>query len=318
MAGPVVVLAGGTGGAKLARGMRDVVGDDLVVIVNTGDDVEVHGAAVSPDPDLVSFHLADAIDERGWGFDGDTFHVMDGLRDLGAPDTWFALGDRDLAWCLERARRLAEGETPTQAHAALTAALGVTARVLPMCDEPVRTRVRARGAWHGLQAFLIRERAEGPVEGVAFDGIDVAQPTSDVLEALAGARAIVVGPSNPVISIGPILAVPGMREAIAAAPAPVVAVSPIVGGAVLKGPTAAFLQHAGLPVSAAGVAAAYAGLLDGLLTDEPADVAGVTVAVADTLMADAAGRTRVAAAALALADDVRGLRSGDMSRSEQQ
>lgn len=309
MPGPVVVLAGGTGGAKLARGMRDVAGDDLVVVVNTGDDVEVHGAAVSPDPDLVTFWLADAIDERGWGLEGDTFHVMDALRELGAPDTWFALGDRDLAWCLERARRLAAGETPTAAHAALATTLGVTARVLPMCDEPVRTRVRARGAWHGLQEFLIRERARGPVEGVALDGIDAAHPTAAVLEALAEARAIVIGPSNPVISIGPILAVPGMREALAAAPAPVVAVSPIVGGAVLKGPTAEFLRHAGLPLGAAGIAASYAGVIDGLLADEDADVEGITTAVADTLMADSGGRGRVAAAALELADGLRGLGS---------
>ncbi len=300
MTGPVVVLAGGTGGAKLARGMLDLIGDDLVVVVNTGDDVEVHGAAVSPDPDLVSFHLAGAIDERGWGLDGDTFHVMDALRELGAPDTWFALGDRDLAWCLERARRLADGETPTRAHAALTATLGVTARVLPMSDEPVRTRVLARGAWHGLQEFLIRERAEGPVDGVAFDGIDAAAPTAQVLEALAAARAIVVGPSNPAISIGPILALPGMREALQAAPAPVVAVSPIVGGAVLKGPTAAFLAHAGLPACAAGIARAYADVIDGLLADEDDGVTGIRVAVADTLMADAAGRRRVAQAALDL------------------
>lgn len=309
MAGPVVVLAGGTGGAKLARGMLEIVGEDLTVVVNTADDVEVHGAAVSPDPDLVSFWLADAIDERGWGLDGDTFHVMDALRELGAPDAWFALGDRDLAWCLERARRLADGETPTQAHAALTAALGVTARVLPMCDEPVRTRVRARGAWHGLQEFLIRERAEGPVEDVVLDGIDAAHPTQAVLAAIAAAGAIVIGPSNPVISIGPILAVPGLREALAAAAAPVVAVSPIVGGAVLKGPTAAFLEHAGLAVSAAGIAGAYAGVIDGLLADEDDGVAGVPVAVADTLMADAAGRARVARAALDLAG---GLVSGDM------
>ena len=301
MGAPVVVLAGGTGGAKLARGMQGLVGDDLVVVVNTGDDVEVHGAAVSPDPDLVSFHLAGAIDERGWGLDGDTFCVMDALRELGAPDTWFALGDRDLAWCLERARRLADGETPTQAHAALTAALGVTAAVLPMSDEPVRTRVLARGAWHGLQEFLIRERATGPVDGVAFDGADAAAPTPQVLEAIAQARAIVIGPSNPVISIGPILALPGMREALAAAPAPVVAVSPIVGGQVLKGPTAEFLAHLGLPASAAGVAAAYTGVIDGLLADEDAGVDGIPVRVAETLMADAAGRRRVAQDALDLA-----------------
>ena len=301
MTGPVVVLAGGTGGAKLARGMLDLVGDALTVVVNTGDDVEVHGAAVSPDPDLVSFWLADRIDARGWGIAGDTFAAMELLREVGAPDTWFALGDRDLAWCLERGRRIADGETATQAHAALTSAIGVGARVLPMCDEPVRPRVLARGSWAGLQEFLIRERAEGPVDGVAFDGIDMAQPTAEVLDAIAGASAIVIGPSNPIISIGPILALHGMADALRTAAAPVVAVSPIVGGAVLKGPTADFMAHAGLPLGAAGIARAYAGVIDGLLADESEGVADVRVLLADTLMADAAGRRRVAAAALELA-----------------
>jgi len=306
MGAPVVVLAGGTGGAKLARGMLDIAGDDLVVVVNTADDVEVHGAAVSPDPDLVSFWLADAIDDRGWGLRGDTFNVMSALRELGAPDTWFALGDRDLAWCIERARRLADGESPTQAHAALTAALGVRARVLPMSDEPVRTRVRARGAWHGLQQLLIRERGAGPIEDVTFEGIDAARPTHEVLEAIQAARAIVIGPSNPVISIGPILALPGMRAALRDSPAPVVAVSPIVDGAVLKGPTAAFMEHAGLPLGAAGVARAYTGVTDALLADESEDVGGVPVRITSTLMADAAGRARVAREALDLACAIMG------------
>ena len=206
-AAPVVVLAGGTGGAKLARGMLDLVGDDLVVIANTADDTDAYGAAVSPDPDLVTFWLADRIDERGWGLRDDTFRAMDMLRELGA-DVWFNLGDGDLAWCIERRRRLDDGETPTQALAALAGALGVAARVLPMCDEPVRTRVLARDRWFPFQEFMIRERAEGPVDGVAFDGIEAARPSREVLDALAAARAIVIGPSNPVISIGPILAVP--------------------------------------------------------------------------------------------------------------
>ena len=170
-----------------------------------------------------------------------------------------------------------------------------------MCDEPVRTRVLARGSWAGLQEFLIRERAEGPVDGVAFDGIDMAQPTAEVLDAIAGASAIVIGPSNPIISIGPILALHGMADALRTAAAPVVAVSPIVGGAVLKGPTADFMAHAGLPLGAAGIARAYAGVIDGLLADESEGVADVRVLLADTLMADADGRRRVAAAALQLA-----------------
>ncbi|HMJ02683.1 MAG TPA: 2-phospho-L-lactate transferase CofD family protein, partial [Conexibacter sp.] len=205
MIAPVVVLAGGTGGAKLARGMADVAGGDaLVVIANTADDVEVYGAHVSPDPDLVSFWLADRIDERGWGLAGDTFHVMDGLRALGR-EVWFNLGDRDLAIGLERAQRLAEGARLTEALGELGRALEVPGRVLPMCDEPVRTRVRAHGREWPFQEFMVLGRGEGPVEDLAFDGIEAARPTPEVLDAIARARAIVIGPSNPIVSIGPIL-----------------------------------------------------------------------------------------------------------------
>ena len=186
-------------------------------------------AYVSPDPDLVTFWLADRIDERGWGLAGDTFHVMDGLRELG-DEVWFNLGDRDLALCLRRARRLAEGARLTEALDEARRALGVPARVLPMADAPVRTWVRARGRWHPFQAYMVRERAPAPVEAVELRGAAAAHPVPEALAAIAAARAIVIGPSNPVISIGPILAVPGMREALAAAPAPVVAVSPLVGG----------------------------------------------------------------------------------------
>jgi LPPG:FO 2-phospho-L-lactate transferase len=266
--GPVVILAGGTGGAKLARGMLDVVGpEDLVVIANTADDLEVYGAYVSPDPDLISFWLADRIDDRGWGLYGDTFHVMDGLRELGV-DVWFNLGDRDLAIGIERARRLDAGERLTEAQAAITAALEVPARVLPMTDRPVRTRVLAAGRWWPFQEFMIKQRAQGDVGDVDFRGRRAAAPTEEVISALAAARAIVIGPSNPVISIGPILALEGMREAIQAAPAPVVAVSPLVRGEVIKGPTEAFMRWAGHPLTSGGIADAYDGLLAGLVCDE--------------------------------------------------
>ncbi len=207
-----MVLAGGTGGAKLARGMLDVVGgDDLVVIANTADDIEIYGAYVSPDPDLVTFWLADLIDERGWGLAEDTFHTMQGLRDLGA-EVWFNLGDRDLAVGIERARMLAAGVRLTEAQQRLARALGLHARVLPMADAPVRTRILAHDETWGLQEFLIKARGRGPVEDVAFRGADAATPTAEVLDAIGNARAIVIGPSNPVISIGPILAVPGIRS----------------------------------------------------------------------------------------------------------
>ena len=288
----VVVLAGGTGGAKLARGMLDVVGDELVVIANTADDVEIYRGHVSPDPDLVTFWLADVIDERGWGLHDDTFAVMNSLRALGE-EVWFNLGDRDLAVCLRRAERLAAGARLTEAHAEIVSAFGVSARVLPMSDDPVRTTVRAGGRWWPFQEFMIRHGAQGPVDDVALEGVDAARPSPEALSAIAAARAIVIGPSNPVISIGPILAVPGMQDALRSAVAPVVAVSPIVDGQVLKGPTADFLAWAGQTMDARGIAATYAGVLDGLVTDERAEL-DVPSLVTGTMMSDAAERARVA------------------------
>jgi LPPG:FO 2-phospho-L-lactate transferase len=296
--GPIVVLAGGTGGAKLARGMLDAVGEDLVVLANTGDDVEAHGGYVSPDPDLITFWLADRIDERGWGLAGDTFAVMEGLRELGE-DVWFNLGDRDLALCVRRARRLAEGARLTDAIDEARRALGVPARVLVPSDDPVRTQVRAGGRWHDFQSYMIREGAPRPVEDVTFRGAGEARPAPEALDALREARAVVFGPSNPIISIGPILAVPGIREAIAATPAPVVAVSPLVGGQVLKGPTDAFLEWAGHEPSSDGIAAAYDGLLDGLVADERTD--GLPTLETDVLLADPVARRRVAGEVLAFA-----------------
>ena len=287
----VVLLAGGTGAAKLARGLLDAVGDELTVIANTGDDIEIHGAYVSPDPDLVTFWLGDAIDERGWGLAGDSFAAMDEMRALGA-DVWFSLGDRDLGICLHRAQRLAAGATLTEIADELRERFAIAARVLPMSDEPVRTQIRARDAWHPFQDFMIRESARGPVDDVHFNFAARSAPTAAVLEAIAGARVIVIGPSNPVISIGPILALPGMREALRAAPAPVVAVSPLVRGAVLKGPTDVFMAWAGHALSSDGIVAHYAGLIDGLVADEPA--AGVPTRVCDVELGDPTQRLAVA------------------------
>lgn len=296
MSSPVVVLAGGSGGAKLARGMLDVVGADrLVVIANTGDDLEIYEAYVSPDPDLVTFWLADQIDARGWGLSDDTFKVMDGLRQLGV-EVWFNLGDRDFALGIERARLLAQGARLTDAQAALASALGVQARVLPMSDGPVRTRVLAHGRWWPFQEFMIKARAEGPVDELTFAGARSAKATPEALEAIADAAAVLIGPSNPVISIGPILATGGIREALTQTAAPVVAVSPIVQGDVLKPATVPFLRWAGYELTAAGIADFYRGLLDGLVADEPAD--GLPVLQTDMLMADADGRRRLAKGSL--------------------
>lgn len=299
MAPAVVVLAGGTGGAKLARGMLDVVGDGLTVIANTADDLEIYGAYVSPDPDLCTFWLADLVDDRGWGLRDDSFAVMDALRDLGC-DVWFNLGDRDLAIGIERARRLGEGASLTDALAELGTALGLTARVLPMCDEPVRTWVRTAAGWTAFQEFMIRAGGKGPIDDMALRGIDAARPTPAALAAIAAADAIVVGPSNPVISIGPILALADLRQALIDSAAPVVAVSPVVGGAVVKGPTEAFMRWAGYPLSTEAIAATYAGLIDGLVADEPAG--GVAVLQTDTLMVGAEGRRRVAQETLRFAE----------------
>ncbi len=213
----VVVLAGGTGGAKLAAGLQELHGSGLTVIANTGDDVEALGAHVSPDPDLCTYWLSGEIDdERGWGIRGDSFRVFERMKQLGAP-AWFGLSDLDLATCLERRRRLDLGERQTTIQAELTAALGVEATVLPMCDEPVRTRIRTAEGWRGFQEYLIIDGAEPAIEEVELDGIDAARPTPEIREALAAADLIVLGPSNPVISIGPILRVPGMRELLSGA-----------------------------------------------------------------------------------------------------
>jgi LPPG:FO 2-phospho-L-lactate transferase len=295
---PVVILAGGTGGAKLARGMLDVAGEQLVVIANTGDDVEIYGAHVSPDPDLVTFWLADRIDERGWGLERDSFHAMDQLRELGV-DVWFNLGDRDLAICLERARMLREGERQTAAQSRIADALGIAATVLPMSDQPVRTAVLAAGRWWPLQEFMIRHRGAGPVRDVEFRHARAARPTAEVLDAIDRAQAIVIGPSNPVISVGPILALPGLREAIVASPAPVVAVSPLVEGRVLKGPTAACLEWAGHAADSDGIAAIYQPLIDGLVADSAA--ASVTTLQTDVLLDTPERRRSVAEATLTFA-----------------
>jgi LPPG:FO 2-phospho-L-lactate transferase len=301
----VVVLAGGTGGAKLARGMLDAIGpEELVVIANTGDDIDIYGVHVSPDPDLVSFWLADLIDERGWGLRDDTFAVMDAMRTLGT-DVWFNLGDRDLAWCMERRRMEDEGLRHTEALARLNEAIGVRAQVLPVCDEPLRTRIRTDEGWRDFQQFMIRDKAAGTVHEVAFRA-EGALPTPEVLAALASARAVILGPSNPVISIWPILHVLG--DALTDLAAPVVCVSPVVGGEIVKGPTASFLAAYGQPVSAAGVASFYdrikPGLLAGIVADEP--VHRLSTLELDTMMRDEGARARLAEQTLAFAEALAG------------
>lgn len=293
----IALLAGGTGGAKLAAGIQEEVGSDLSVITNTGDDIETLGVHVSPDPDLVTYWLSGEIDEeRGWGLKGDSFTVFERLTQLGAP-SWFSLSDRDLATCLYRRQFLEEGGRLTDAQAQIGRALGVEAGVLPMCEAPVRTKVQTAAGSRALQEYLIVDGGEPQVLGVELDGIEQAEPTREVLAALRSVEAIVIGPSNPVISIGPILAVPGMTEAITASDAPVIAVSPFVAGKVVKGPTERFMQALGRPSTAAGVGSLYAGLIDAMVVDEndpdppPSDIPTLA---APALMEGAAGRARLA------------------------
>jgi LPPG:FO 2-phospho-L-lactate transferase len=279
--------------------MLDVVDPaELTVIANSGDDLEIYGAYVAPDADLVTFWLADLIDERGWGLAGDTFKVMDGLRDLGV-EVWFNLGDRDLAIGLQRAEALGRGARLTSAHAAIVDALGLKARVLPASDRPVRTHVLSDAGWLGFQEFMVKHRAQGEVRDVEFRGAPAAPPTPEVLEAVASARAIVIGPSNPVASIAPILELPGMRRALEQTAAPIVAVSPLVRGQVIKGPTAAFMRAVGQPLGSDGVAAFYAGLIDGLVADERSELAPVLET--DMLLDTPEARRRLAQETLSFA-----------------
>lgn len=303
----VALLTGGTGGAKLAAGMQEEIGGELTAIANTADDIEVLGVHVSPDPDLVTYWLSGEIDaERGWGLRDDSFTVFERLSRLGAPD-WFSLSDRDLAACLYRRQFIDEGGRQTDAQAQISRALGVKARVLPMSDAPVRTKVMTAAGRRDLQEYLILDGGAAEVHAVELEGIAAAEPSAEVLAALEEAEAIVIGPSNPVISIGPILAVPGMRDAIAASPAPVVAVSPFVAGEVVKGPTERFMAALGRPSTAAGVASLYAGLIDAMVVDEgdpdpPPE--GIPTLAAPTLMDGAAARARLARIVLDYASDL--------------
>ena len=308
----VVILAGGTGGAKLAQGLGAVLpAGDLTVIVNTGDDVERHGLLVMPDHDAILYMLGGRFDhERGWGIDGETWAVMDGLKAYGE-EGWFGLGDRDFATHIARTARVRSGASVTAAVLALQAAVSLPARVLPMANEPVRTQVLTDDGWLDFQEYFVHRHQAPDVRAVRFDGIESARPTAEVRTAVAEADLIVIGPSNPIVSLGPILAVPGLANAIAAARdrgVSVVSVSAIVGGRALKGPADRMLASLGHDSSAQGVAAILAPHTDAFVLDvvdaesEPAIAAlGVRTHVTDTVMADSAGRARLATDILAFA-----------------
>jgi LPPG:FO 2-phospho-L-lactate transferase len=307
--GPVLALSGGIGGAKLALGLYRVLPPGtLTVVANPGDDFEHLGLSISPDLDTLLYTLGGLDNqELGWGRRGETWTFMAALEALGG-ESWFRLGDGDLATHVERTRRLNNGEQLSEIMDDFHRRLGIAARLLPATDDKVRTRVRAPSGWLDFQDYFVRLHCEPVVEEIAFVGADAARPLPAVLDALAdpALRAVVICPSNPFISVDPILAVPGVRAALRECRAPVVAVSPIIGGKAVKGPTAKMMAELGLPVDAAAVARHYRDFLDVYIADEQ-DAAAVAaldvpVVLAQTLMVTLADREKLARTVLAAAD----------------
>jgi LPPG:FO 2-phospho-L-lactate transferase len=306
----ILALAGGVGGAKLANGLSQSLGHQLVVAVNTGDDFEHLGLHVSPDLDTVMYTLAGLNNtETGWGRAGETWQFMRALRALGGT-TWFNLGDLDLATHIERTRRLKAGESLSAITGDFCAKLGIAARVVPMADGPVRTMVQGENGWLPFQDYFVRLRCEPKVSGFRFDGVETATPSAGLCVALAdpSLAAIVICPSNPFVSVDPILALPGVRDALAGRNVPLIAVSPIVGGKAIKGPALKMMQELRLDPSALGVARHYGTLLDGFVIDTQdgalapeIEALGAKVLVTDTIMTDVPAQARLAAAVLAFA-----------------
>jgi LPPG:FO 2-phospho-L-lactate transferase len=310
--GPVLALSGGIGGAKLALGLSRILPPgELVIVANTGDDFEHLGLSISPDLDTLMYTLA-GIDnpETGWGLRSETWTFMAALAALGG-EIWFKLGDGDLATHVERTRRLEAGETLSRITDDFCRRLGVQTKILPMSDDKVRTRVRTAEGWLEFQDYFVRRRCAPAVAELAYAGAAEARPHAEFMAALADARlrSVVICPSNPFLSIDPILAVPGVRAALSACPAPIVAVSPIITGRAVKGPSAKMMTELGLPVTAGAVATHYGDLIDGYLVDhgDAGTVAcpGVAVATAAILMATLADREALARDVLAFADSLR-------------
>jgi LPPG:FO 2-phospho-L-lactate transferase len=309
---PIVALAGGVGGAKLADGLYRVLPPDhLSVVVNTADDLDLYALRVCPDLDTVLYTLSGLADpQQGWGIAGDTFHTLDALDRYGAP-VWFRLGDQDLATHIRRTELLRAGMRLTEVMGALTGRLSVRARLLPMCDEPVATRVRTAAGTLEFQDYFVRRHHADPVLGLEFAGIAQARITPEVRTAVQDAAAIVICPSNPFVSVGPLLAVPGMRDLLTETGVPLIAVSPIVAGAALRGPAADMLSALGHEQSALGVARLYQGLVHGFVLDEadralaPAvEALGLRTLVAPTVMRSFDDRQRLADAVLGLASQL--------------
>ncbi len=313
MSGTVVTLSGGVGGAKLVLGLSHVLdGERLVVACNTADDFDHLGLRVCPDIDSILYALSGLSDQvRGWGRKDETWAFMAAMKQLGGPD-WFNLGDRDLATHVLRTTLLAEGQTLGEISSELARRLGISARILPMSNDPVATIVHTSDADMKFQHYFVRDQCKPVVRGFSFDGVDQAAPNPLIISALQDApKAILIAPSNPYVSVDPILSVPGMRAALKNANAPVVAVSPIVGGQAIKGPAAKMMKELGRDVSALGIARHYSGLIDGLIIDtadahlaSDIEATGVRVLVAPTIMTDLDTRIALARTALEFAGDI--------------
>jgi len=302
----IVTLAGGVGAARFLEGLVRVTPPaSITVIVNTGDDIDLYGLRISPDLDIVMYTLAGLVNAgQGWGIQGDTYHCLETLKSYGHI-AWFQLGDRDLATHIHRTMLLHQGHPLSEVSDQIRRALGLETRFLPMSDQRVTTRIRTPSGLLHFQEYLIQRHASDPVEAVQFEGIEIAQPAPGVLEAIAQAEIILLAPSNPIVSIGSILAVPGVRMALCETSAPVVAISPIVGGAPLKGPADKLMRGLGLDVSAIGVAQRYRDFLDVLIIDHvdaalaPAiEAQGCRVVIMDTVMRGFPEKEALARAAL--------------------
>lgn len=311
----IAVFSGGVGAARFLQGLIAVLPQgEITIISNTGDDAEFFGLRVSPDADIVLYTLAGVVDEsKGWGIRNDSFHVLDGLRRLGEEETWFNLGDCDLATSLYRTRRLQAGEPLSAITADIVRAFGLTVRLLPMTDDRVSTMIDTDAGTLPFQEYFVKRQALDEVRGVRYEGSEQARPAPGVLEAIANADGVVFAPSNPFLSIGPILAVPGVREALQQTRAPILAVSPIVGGQAIKGPAAQILRSLGHEISARGVAALYRGLVDVFVLDQvdaelsrPIKELVSEVVLADTVMRGPFEKTALARAVLdALVSEIR-------------
>lgn len=306
--GRVVAICGGVGGAKLAFGLAETLGQRLTVVVNTGDDFEHLGLSVSPDVDTVLYTLGRRADrERGWGRSEETWNFMSAIAEIGG-DTWFNLGDRDLALHVERTRRLCEGEPLSAVVDHFARSFGITAKIVPMTDDQVATIVETDEGDLPFQRYFVGRRAEPVLKAVRFRGADEAEPAEAVIEAFEAEdlRAVIICPSNPYLSVDPILSIPGLRQLVERSSAPVVAVSPLIGGSAVKGPTAKIFKELSVPATARSIAAHYDGLIDGLVIDgadeAERETVGVPTLVTRTLMSSDDDRMRLAGETLAFVD----------------